>query len=66
VRAEGRGDVGTRLARPHDAGVGACPERQGQRVDQDRLAGAGLTGKHRETGVELDIQGGDDNEVANR
>ena len=42
MRLEFRGDVGAALAGAHDARVGARAERERQRVDQDRLAGAGF------------------------
>ena len=40
-------DLGARRAFAHDAGVAAAAERELQRVDQDRLAGAGLAAQHR-------------------
>ncbi len=40
MRLEFRGDVGAALAGAHHARIGAGAEREGQRVDQDRLAGA--------------------------
>ncbi len=38
-------DVGLGRALAHHAGVAAPAQRQGQRVDQNRLAGAGLAGE---------------------
>ena len=38
-------------------------EHQAERLDQDRLAGAGLAGQHRETRRELEVQRVDDREV---
>ena len=42
MRREFGGDVGARFARAHDARVAARAEREGEGVDEDRLAGAGL------------------------
>ena len=47
-RVELGADLGARRAFAHDAGVAAAAERELQRVDQDRLAGAGLAGQHGE------------------
>ena len=47
-RVELGADLGARRAFAHDAGVAAAAERELQRVDQDRLAGAGLAAQHRE------------------
>jgi hypothetical protein len=44
------------------AGIGAVAQRQLQRVDEDGLARAGLAGQHREAGVELELQLGDDDD----
>ena len=41
-------DLGARGAFAHHAGIAAPAERELQRVDQDRLARAGLAGQHRE------------------
>ena len=50
----------------HDAGVAAAAERELERVDQDRLAGAGLAAQHRQPRRELDLERVDDDEVADR
>lgn len=42
MRLEFRGDIGTALAGAHHVRIGAGAEREGQCVDQDRLAGACL------------------------
>ena len=52
-------------ALPHDARVAALAEHHRQRVDQDRFAGAGFAGEHREAGRELEIHPVDDHEIAN-
>ena len=39
-------DLGARRAFAHHAGIGARAQRELQRIDQDRLAGAGLAGQH--------------------
>jgi hypothetical protein len=63
-RVEFGADLGPRRAFAHHAGVAAAAQRELQRIDQDGLAGTGLTREHRETGVELDLQRRDDDEVA--
>ena len=50
----------------HDAGVAAAAERELERVDEDRLAGAGLAAQHRQARRELDLERVDDDEVADR
>ncbi len=60
------GDVGPCAAFAHDIGLAAFTESQLQGVDQDRLAGAGFAGQHREAGRELKLERVDDHEVANR
>ena len=54
----------------HDIGAGAneidlcpCSRQQGQRVDDDRLAGAGLAGEDVESGGEIDVGVFEDGEV---
>ena len=42
------------------------PSSSAERVEQDRLAGAGLAGQHREAGIELDVERFDDDEIADR
>jgi len=46
-----------------DAGVGAGAGEPEQGVDQQRFAGAGFTGNHRESGVEAELGGTDDGEI---
>ena len=57
-------DAGAFAAARHDSRCRACAERQSQGIQQDRLAGACLTGKDRHTGAEVDIQAADQNIVA--
>ena len=49
-----------------DLGVAAPAQRQGQAVEQDRFAGAGLAGEHRQPTREVDVQPFDQNDVADR
>jgi hypothetical protein len=44
----------------------AVAEQQRERVDEDRLARAGLAGQHGESGAELHVEGVDEDEVADR
>jgi hypothetical protein len=50
----------------HHADIATAAERELQGVDEDRLAGAGLSGQHGEKPVELDLELGDDHEIAER
>jgi hypothetical protein len=59
-------DLGTLAAGAYQAGVGALAEGKGQRVDKNRLAGAGLAGERAETALELEFQVIDQHKVANR
>lgn len=61
---EDGGDVGARGALAQHAGVAALAQRQGQGVDEDGLARAGLAGKHGEARAEMDLGLFDDDEVA--
>ena len=58
------GDLGAGCAFPHHAGFAAAAECQLQRVDEDRLASAGLAGEHGQAGAELELELVDDDEVA--
>jgi hypothetical protein len=51
-------------ALPHQARVAAAPERQRERIEQDRLAGAGLAGQHRQPGRIVDVEPFDQDDVA--
>ena len=48
------------------AQIAAAAERERQRVEQDRLAGAGLAGEHREALRQRNVQRVDDDDVADR
>ena len=50
----------------HHAGVAAAAQRQLQRIDQDRLARAGLAGQHREAGAAFHLELADDDHVPER
>jgi hypothetical protein len=58
-------DVGAGRAFTHHAGVAAPAQRQLQRVDQDRLAGAGLSRKDGKTRGKLELDRVDNDEIAN-
>ena len=47
-----------------EVGRRAAAEEQADRFDEDRLAGAGFAGEDVEAGLELDLDGVDDREVA--
>src|SRR5204862_6628964 len=63
-RVEFGGDLATRRALAHHAGVAAAAERELQRIDEDRLAGTGFAGEHREAVGPLDLERTDDDEIA--
>src|ERR1044072_3049432 len=44
--AEGAGDLALRLARPDETAVAARAEGEAERIEQDGLAGAGLSRQH--------------------
>ena len=48
----------------HHVGIAALAQRECQRVNQDRLAGAGLAGEHREAALELEFEALDDHKIA--
>ena len=51
------------LTRADQAGVGPCAERQAHRVEQDRLAGPGLTGQHAKARLELELEPLDEHDI---
>jgi len=53
-------------ARAEQLGIGAAAEGEAERIQQDRLAGAGLAGQHGEAGIDLEIQAVDEDDVADR
>ncbi len=63
---EFRRDVRAAFTGAHHVRIGTGAERERQRVDQDRLAGAGFAGENSEAAVEFEIERGDDDEVAYR
>jgi len=63
-RIEFGADVCARRALAHHPGIAAAAERQLQRIDEDGLARAGLAGQHRKAAVEIDLEFGDDDEIA--
>ena len=60
---ERHADLGALGALPNGARVGAVAEREAERVDEDRLAGAGLAGHDVEAAAELDLDLVDDGVV---
>ena len=60
---ETRGHLRLVRALPHQRAVGAHPEREAQRVEQDRLARAGLARQHAQTGLEIEIEPFDQNDI---
>ena len=63
-KVEAGGDHGLRLALADQAAVGAGAEREAERIEQDRLAGAGLAGQHAEAGAEFEVEALDQHDVA--
>ena len=49
---------------PHQRLVAAPAQRQGEGIEQDRLAGAGLAGEHGKTFGEIDVEPVDQDDVA--
>ena len=47
----------------HHAAVGAHAGQEAQRIDQQRLAGAGFAGDHGQAGAEIQFGGADDGEI---
>ncbi len=62
---ESRSHLALLGALAHQSGVAARTERERKRVEQDRFAGAGLTGKRGKAGAEVDVQAIDQNDIAN-
>jgi len=63
---EGGGDGGLGRTLAHQPRFGAHAERQSQGVEQDRLAGAGLAGQHREMWRQVEIEPLDQHDITNR
>ena len=58
-------DVGLGRTFAHHAGVAAPAQGQGQRIDEDGLAGARLTRQHAEAGGKFQFNGIDNDKIAN-
>ena len=65
-RVEGGGELGALRARLQLALLEAVADEERERVEQDRLAGAGLAGEDGEAAVELEIERFDDDEIPDR
>ena len=63
---EGGRDLPLRGALAHQGRVAAPAEREREGVEQDRLAGPGLAGEHRQAGRAIDIEPLDQDDIANR
>src|SRR4051794_28239733 len=61
-----RGHLPLLGALAHEARVAAAAERKRESIEQDRFAGAGLAGEHREAGRIIDVEPFDQNDVADR
>src|SRR3546814_1077244 len=65
-RVEFGGDAGLVTAVTDQAGIGAGAERQAEGIEQDRLAGPGLTGQHRQPRREGEVETVDEHHVPDR
>ena len=63
---EDRGDVALLGTVADERAVAATAERQGKRIEEDRLAGTGLAGEHRQAVAEIDVEAVDEDDVADR
>ena len=63
---EDGGHLALRLAGAHQRSVAAAAERERERVEQNRLAGAGLAGEHRQPRPEGEVEVVDEDDVADR
>jgi len=63
---ERRGDLPLLGALPHQRGIAARAKRQREGVEQDRFAGAGLTGQHRKARREVDVEPVNQHDVSDR
>ena len=63
---EGGGHLALLGAVAHQRDVAARAQRQREGIEQDRLAGAGLAGQHRQAAREIDIEPIDQDDVADR
>ena len=58
-------EFGPSSALSHEPATAALAENEAERIDEYRLAGAGLAGHHRHAGTEVEIDFVDDGKVAN-
>ncbi len=63
---EHRGDLALLRAMADQIGIATAAERERERIEQNGFARAGLTGQHRKTTGELDIEPFDQDDVADR
>ena len=64
-RLERRGHARAVRSLAHQPAVRARPERKPQRIEQDRLACAGLAGERAQSALELEVERFDQHDVAN-
>ena len=58
------GDAGLIFPGADQAGIGAIPQHQPQRIEQDRLAGPGLASQHTQPPGEIEVERFDQNDIA--
>ena len=63
---EGRRHLPLLGALANQAGIAAGAQRERERIEQDRFAGAGLAGQHRKARREIDIEAVDQDDVSDR
>ncbi len=63
---EDRGEFGALGARAQLAQLEAVAQQQRQRIEEDRFSGAGFAREDGQAAVELDVERGNDDEIANR
>ena len=61
-----RGHLALACPLPHERGIAAAADGEGEGIEQDRLAGAGLAGEHAKARAEFEIEPVDQNDVADR
>ncbi len=66
VVSNDRREFGALGARAQLAQLEAVAQQQRQRVEEDRFSRAGLACQDGEAALELDVEGGNDDEIANR
>ncbi len=65
-QVERRGHLPLAGAAPHQRGVASAADGEREGIEQDRLAGAGLAGKHGQALAEFEIEPVDQDNVADR